>query len=335
LVEGYFDLLSLWSAGIESSVATLGTALTADQVDLIRRFTRNVIILFDPDEAGQKAMRRSLELFLPAGMQAKVVVLADGHDPDSYIRTFGSERMASVIENAFPLVDYFIEEVIGKACSFEDLQGVTREAVSLMARIENPLEKDLFIKRVSERLAIDHESLKREIHLATKPREDKIQAAVQRPKKTTDDTLELGLLHLLLEYPDRIPAIYEGGVFKYFIDEETKSLGEILWQAYADHGPGNFNSSFVLGGLTEGPLRERLLRMMIDPPPYGSDVLDRALEDMGKQLRRRWFRQRQLILREELSKAETRGDRDGCLRILEEKNRLMMEERGALKAKGL
>ncbi|MDP2156523.1 MAG: hypothetical protein Q8K68_02290, partial [Nitrospirota bacterium] len=265
---------------------------------------------------------------LPAGMQAKVVILSEGHDPDSYIRTLGSEKMSTVLENAYPLVDYFIEEVIGKAGSFEDLREVTKEAVSLMARIENPLDRELFIKRVSERLAIDHESLKKAIELATKPREDKFQAAAQRPKKATDDTLELGLLHLLLEYPDRIPAIYEGGVFKYFIDEETKRLGDILWQAYSDHGPGNFNPSFVLSGLTEGPLRERLLRMMIEPPPYESDVLDRVLADTGKQLRRRCFRHRQLILQEELLQAETRGDRDGCRRLLEEKNKLMMEERG-------
>ncbi len=328
LAEGYFDLLSLWSAGMENSVATLGTALTADQVDLIRRFTRNVVVLFDSDEAGQKAMRRSLELFLPAGMQAKVVVLSDGHDPDSFIRAFGREKISAVIENAYSLVDYFIEEVIGKAGSFEDMRDVTRDAVSLMTRIENPLERELFIKRVSERLAIDHDSLKREIGLATRPREDKPPAAARRPKKSLDDSLEVGLLHLLLEYPERIPASCEVGLFKCFLDEETRGLGDILWQAYAEQGPGNFNSSVVLNGLTEGPLRARLLRMMIEPFPYGRDVLDRVLEDLGKQLHRRWFRHRQQLLQGELSQAETRGDRDGCRRILEEKNRLLMEERG-------
>jgi DNA primase len=81
-VEGYFDMTSLWNAGITNVLATMGTALTKEQVDLLRRYTENVAVLFDPDEAGKKALERSLQLFLAGGIQAKAVVLPDGYDPD-------------------------------------------------------------------------------------------------------------------------------------------------------------------------------------------------------------------------------------------------------------
>jgi len=77
IVEGYFDLISLWSSGIRNVIATLGTALTKNQIELVRRFTRNIVILFDPDEGGRSAVERSLQLFLEEKIHAKVVVLPD------------------------------------------------------------------------------------------------------------------------------------------------------------------------------------------------------------------------------------------------------------------
>ena len=78
LVEGYFDLLSLWNAGITNVVATLGTALTREQVDLLRRYTGRVVALFDPDEAGKKALARSLEIFVAGNVDAQALVLPAG-----------------------------------------------------------------------------------------------------------------------------------------------------------------------------------------------------------------------------------------------------------------
>ena len=94
LVEGYFDLISLWNSGIRNVVATLGTALTRDHLDLLRRYCVDVVALFDPDEAGKKALDRSLELFLSTEMRARALILPDGYDPDDYVRKFGQDKIS-------------------------------------------------------------------------------------------------------------------------------------------------------------------------------------------------------------------------------------------------
>ncbi len=328
LVEGYFDLLSLWNVGIENCVATLGTALTTEQVDLLRRFTRNVVVLFDSDEAGQKAMRRSLGLFLAAGVQARVLLLPKGDDPDSFVRAYGKTRLTSEIDAAYPIVDYFIEEVIGRSGSFEDIREVTREAISLMGAIENPLERDVFIKRIADRLAIDHEILKKEIHQETRQPEKKPVKNPESRGAYDEDMPELGLLHIMLEHPEKIPGLYQGGVISRFGNEEAKKLAETMHEVYKQKGEGRFDSSFILNDLIDGPLRTRLLKLMMAPTPYATDILDRVIEDVTSQISKKWLRKKHLLLNRDLLKAETRGDREECRRILEEKSRLIIEERG-------
>ena len=90
LVEGYADVLSVHQAGIENVVASSGTSLTVEQIRLIGRFTKNITILYDGDAAGIKASLRGLDMILEEGLNVKVVLFPDGHDPDSYVRNFGT-----------------------------------------------------------------------------------------------------------------------------------------------------------------------------------------------------------------------------------------------------
>ncbi len=92
LVEGYADVLSVHQAGIENVVASSGTSLTVEQIRLIGRFTKNITILYDGDAAGIKASLRGLDMILEEGLNVKVVLFPDGHDPDSYVRTYGIKR---------------------------------------------------------------------------------------------------------------------------------------------------------------------------------------------------------------------------------------------------
>ncbi len=142
LVEGYFDLIALWNAGILNVVATLGTALTRAQVDLIRRYTPHVAALFDPDEAGRKALARSLELFLAGNVHARAVILPDGHDPDDFVRTQGREKMEDLLAHALPMADYYIEQILGGKGTLEEDRDKLREAVAFLGRIENMRRKE-------------------------------------------------------------------------------------------------------------------------------------------------------------------------------------------------
>ncbi|HLE18777.1 MAG TPA: DNA primase, partial [Syntrophales bacterium] len=137
LVEGYFDLIALWNVGITNVVATLGTALTKEQVELIRRYTGRIVVLFDPDEAGKKALERSLQLFLAGGLQTKVVVLPERYDPDDFVRKFGRKSLEEIISNAPSMVDYYIENIVGARATLEEKRDAVREALSFVSGLSD------------------------------------------------------------------------------------------------------------------------------------------------------------------------------------------------------
>jgi DNA primase len=323
LVEGYFDLILLWNAGITPVVATLGTALTREQVDLIGRYTSHVAVLFDPDEAGQKALERSLELFLAGNMHVRAVILPSGYDPDDYVRTFGKDRLLELIARAPSMVDYYIENVMGDRGTFEKDRDVLRKSLSFIRHIDNAIERNLFIKRVSEKLGIDQDVLKTEIShsMTASPN----AATKQKKHPGTVDLLELNLIHILMMHPEKLAVMAETNILNYFISPDLKSLGEEL-KMFAT-GPGNFDAVEFISRLDSGVLRERLLRKVIDESSYDEKVLDRLLADTVKQIKRRWYREIKKILMIKMNKAQEAGDMNLCNELLNEKERLLKEER--------
>ena len=173
IVEGYFDLISLWNAGICNVVATLGTALTREHLDILRRYTIEVVALFDPDEAGKKALDRSLELFLSAEMRARALILPGKYDPDEYVRKFGKDKMEELISLAQPLSDYYIENVLGAGKTFEDKRDMIKTSMEFIAKIGDKKEKDLFIKRIAEKTGVNEELLLKEAYKSSTKGENK------------------------------------------------------------------------------------------------------------------------------------------------------------------
>jgi DNA primase len=325
LVEGYFDLIALWNTGILNVVATLGTALTRSQVDLLRRYTVRVVAVFDPDEAGRKALARSLELFLAGNVHARAVILPDGQDPDDFVRTHGREKMDEMVAHAWPMADYYIEKILGGRGTLEEDRDKLREAVSFLSRIEDAVERNLFIKKIAEKLNVDEDVLKTEVRRALSntplPRTD-------RPRSKTvgeSDPLEMSLIHMMLEYPARISTVAESGIFAFFKTEELKSLGEELL-AMDREGRVMQDSSSLVGTLTEGPLREKLLALLVQESPYPEELIDRLMADAARQIRERSNKEKGKILTRKIREAEKSEDR-GLDSLVAEKNRRLQEEK--------
>ncbi|HKV56085.1 MAG TPA: DNA primase, partial [Candidatus Binataceae bacterium] len=110
VVEGYIDVIALWQAGFKDTVASLGTALTVEQLRLLSRYTHNIIACFDGDAAGRKASLRSLEVFLQAGLLGRGAFLPPAHDPDTMVRDRGAEAFRELLDSAEPLADFFVRE---------------------------------------------------------------------------------------------------------------------------------------------------------------------------------------------------------------------------------
>lgn len=161
VVEGYFDAIALHQAGLAHTVATLGTALTSDHIQVLRRFASKVVLLFDPDAAGVRAALRGLDLFVNSGLGVKVVTLPAGEDPDTYVRKEGAESFARLEEQAPSLLDFSLEHSL-KTAEASTIEGRIRsvdEVLRILQKSEHPIEREERIRLVAERLGINQQRL--------------------------------------------------------------------------------------------------------------------------------------------------------------------------------
>ena len=191
LVEGYADVLSVHQAGIENVVASSGTSLTVEQIRLIGRFTKNITILYDGDAAGIKASLRGLDMILEEGLNVKVVLFPDGHDPDSYVRNFGTSGFKKHIEDNKKDFILFKTDILLKEAGNDPLKKaeIIREIVESVAKIPDSIKASVFIKECSHLLKIDERALLSELNKMrlAKAKKDS-QQQISRPIPV-DDTL--------------------------------------------------------------------------------------------------------------------------------------------------
>jgi len=229
LVEGYLDAIALFQHGISYAVATLGTALTVDHVRLLSRYTKNIIALFDGDDAGRKAAARSFEIFIEAGLLGRAAVLPKGEDPDTFVRSRGKEVLEQMLNQAPPLADYYfswLEERYGKT-----LQGKSQTAGEigrLLAKVTNPFEADLLIRRAVDRIGIREESLRRPASGSFKgsPSKSIINLMPGSGALARDDVAERSLVSLMLRFPS--------AVREFDKEKKAREWMEPRWQEVVD-----------------------------------------------------------------------------------------------------
>ena len=216
LVEGYADVLSVNQAGIENVVASSGTSLTVEQIRLIGRFTKNITILYDGDVAGIKASLRGLDMILEEGLNVKIVLFADGDDPDSYVQKFGSAAFKTYIEENKKDFILFKTSILLKDAGTDPIKkaGMIREVVESIAKIPDSIKASVFLRECSSILQIEERSLISELNKmrlgkAKKeyfaPRAEELPPAdlfVDEPEKgiDSDENQEKEIVRLLLNY---------------------------------------------------------------------------------------------------------------------------------------
>ena len=324
IVEGYFDLISLWSAGIGNVVATLGTALTREHLELLRRYTLDVVALFDPDEAGKKALDRSLELFLSMNMHARALILPEGCDPDDYVKKYGKEKLDELIDLAPAISDYYIENVLGNGKTFEENRDLVKTAKEFIGKIGDEIEKNLFIKRVAEKLGIAQELLKKEIH----KKDVQLKPKGGNQKQTIDthiDPVEVHLVGLLLEYPQKTAYVENEKVLDFFLHPELKNLGEKIIEAYKLLGFIDIN--VILSADDDRPLREKIYKLSIEAPPTDDTMVEKNFTDTIRRIKEKWYKDQKRQVQFKLSQAQERGDEESKQQLTRQKQNLMKEEK--------
>jgi len=186
VVEGYFDAIACHAAGFTETVATLGTALTQEHLEVLRRHTGRVYAAYDSDSAGMKAMLRSQELFAAARLEVRVVRLPPGADPDSFLAENGPDALAAEIENAVSATDYRLAVIAASHPDTEDGRlAVMQEAVEALAELRDAVAQAHYIRRLAERCCRPnvervrlmeqalHQELRKRIHTGRRPSEAK------------------------------------------------------------------------------------------------------------------------------------------------------------------
>ncbi len=221
LVEGYADVISVFQAGIENVVASSGTSLTVEQIRLIGRLTKNITILYDGDAAGIKASLRGLDMILEEGLNVKVVLFPDGHDPDSYVRNFGTNGFKKhIADNKKDFILYKTDLLLKEAGTDPIKKAeVIRDVVESVAKIPDSIKASVFIKECSNLLQIDERALLTELNKMrqAKAKKDSRQqisvpapvdeeaAIVKEPQVPKDDaSQEKEIVRLLLLYGNRV-----------------------------------------------------------------------------------------------------------------------------------
>lgn len=204
MVEGYFDAIALHQAGLTHAVATLGTALTPDHVQMLRRFASKVVLLFDPDPAGVRAALRGLDLFVNSGLGVKVVTLPSGEDPDTYVRKEGPDSFTRLEEQAPSLLDFALEHSLKSAESstVEERIRSVDEVLRILQKSEHPIEREERIRLVAERLGINQQRLIERYPAllgkeSRRPGVRKTEAAIGLSRKGAPE--ERDLVYLLLQ----------------------------------------------------------------------------------------------------------------------------------------
>ncbi len=172
LVEGYMDAIALQTAGVGQAVATLGTGFTSGHVRLLKRFTGQVVVNFDPDAAGRRATRRSLETLLENGFEVRVVALPTGKDPDVYVRTEGAEAYRQRLQEALPYIEYLAREVAGRV-DLGRAQGKVQalnEVLPFLARLDNPVLRSAQVEMLATVFGIEDRLVLQELKDAVRER---------------------------------------------------------------------------------------------------------------------------------------------------------------------
>ena len=172
LVEGYMDAIALHQYGFDCAVASLGTSLTEEHAALLTRYTEEVVLIYDGDQAGQNATQRAIPMLEKAGLKVKVLQMRDAKDPDEYLKKFGADRFQILLEESSNRVEYQLRAIQRKYDLKIDEQRVAfiSEAADFVSSLSNAVQREVYGTRVAEAASISYEAMKIEVDKAYKRR---------------------------------------------------------------------------------------------------------------------------------------------------------------------
>jgi DNA primase len=330
IVEGYFDLLTLHQYGWKNSVATLGTALTPQHIRILKRYTKNLITLFDADQAGIQATLRSLPLFLEEEVTGKMVALPKGEDPDGFLRKGNLEEFGKKVEQALPLIDFFFERLM-KTTDLKSVDGkvkVAKEGVALLGKIPDKIRKNFYIKALAERLDIQesflYEMLRSSHKEPSKTDEDLRRSPVDKPFPKSEEMV----VRLMVQHPEFILTLSKEGIFKEFENPILQKMAEALGDLY--QRKGRLDLPEALANVEE-ELKGRLCEFAFQESGLEGGDQEKILQDCIQKIRDKRLKKEKSELLKRIKEAERQQEGKRLDPLLKERQELAKKERSLQK----
>jgi DNA primase len=310
LVEGQMDCISVYNAGFHNVIASSGTAFTEAQVRLLGRFSKNIVVNFDPDNAGAAAAERSLALLVEEDFTIKVLTLEVGFDPDLYIRRKGRDAYAHELkDNSRPYFDYLIERARAQFAVKTPAGKV--QAVNFLLphiqRVPSRIVRDELAQNIAQKLAIDSAVLKQELrHIAT-TRTGAVKSSPEAPITSAEKVL----LKVLSEPADS--ELREQAAQALAADNLHAGLTtEALLQALMDRAESTEPLSLAQSDFERSALASALM-------DESEELSDRLVEQTLRALREQKLERQMRSLKAEIAEAERRSDADQLSRLMQQK----------------
>ena len=290
IVEGYMDVISLHQRGITNVVAALGTALTQSQGWLLRKNSQQVILSFDSDGAGQTAIVRSLEILQNMGCDMRVLQMDGAKDPDEYIIKYGSARFQNIMDKALSLVEYKVK-LLRNNLNLENINDKIKflnEIAKIIAKIDNTMEKELYIEKIANTYNISKDAIYAEVNKITysntsgikilekaKPvqnrenleQKEKVSEEIKKREDTILSILLMGDINLYQIIKQNIkPEEFQSEVDK-----------EIAKKLYEEYEKGNSNIISIIDQLEEKE-QNHITKIMAED--YGIEDIEKAIDDI-------------------------------------------------------
>jgi len=317
VVEGNFDVVSLHQAGFTETVAPLGTALTPEQVDQLRRLADEVVLVYDGDRAGRAATLKALRALVGAGVAVRIASLPPGEDPDSMVNARGAESFGELLDRARPGVEYFMYEVWGQSTDSADSRAqAIDEAAELLATIKDPTRRDLLIGTLASAMNVDSRLVQRSVgrHRAG----DRSQAPPGNRSSQAPETsgpvpeAELKILGLLADHPkllenpelqpdlEKIPQLLTHAQLRdmYSAARQGRPILSVLGE-----NPSNRMAQQLLSGENSA---------LSDP----AETLREAIRTLGRQRSRDEMAKKQQMLVEAQRRGQVERQRELAVEIL-------------------
>jgi DNA primase len=271
IAEGYFDLLSLHQHGIKNAVATLGTAITASHVQTIKGYASRVVLVYDSDEAGISAAIRSVGMFLAAEVDARIIVLPKGYDPDSYLFEYGYEAFLDAAAGARSLMHFLMDSALEKhGLATDGKIRVISELKEPLASINDRLERSLYVKELAERLGIEEGAILEKVMEASGRDSGRAKharwpntkmrgyhhAGDRSKSNTISDRwvrLERQIVAMMLQYPKILIEIDKRDILTYFEDDSLKAIGQLILDRM---GSSDINVSDIINLISDREQRD-------------------------------------------------------------------------------